>query len=181
MKTGIICERESFLHFCEDGKEILEEQMDYFEEKILKSEKFQNKFEIINYKEPCLIETLLLVHTKSYIEKVVKAGVHDKEDFKETETYTDCPLTKVGAETFCCLHSPKILRKEINTLIELTEEVFKGNLKNGIMVGGGGHHAYRNIGEGFSVYNQGAIVATHLLDKFDKNLKILIFDWGNYK
>jgi len=53
--------------------------------------------------------------------------------------------------------------------------VMEGKFKKVISIGGGLHHAKRNFGEGFCIYNDVAFCAKYLLERYDLN-RILILD-----
>ena len=123
--------------------------------------------------EPAQEKDLKLVHSKDYIEAMKKAskGIILPNIFKYTTTDNLDPSTG---------YLPKGIHKAakiaVGTSLKAAELVFKGKLKKAISLGGGLHHAKREKGEGFCIYNDVAICAQKLLKKGLKRILILDTD-----
>ncbi|MBZ9569315.1 hypothetical protein KJA16_00140 [Patescibacteria group bacterium] len=144
---------EIFLNFI---KEKLPDFKDYFEE--IKP-------------EPATEEDLKLFHSQEYIEAMKKAseGIILPNIFQYATVDNLDPSTGYlprGIE--------KATRIAVGASLLAGELVFEGRFKKAIAIGGGLHHAKREKGEGFCVYNDVAICAQNLLKKGLK--KILILD-----
>jgi len=154
---------EEFLNFLKEKKEF----------PILKAEKASNEdLELICQKD-------YIEFTKNYFERA-NLG----ESYPEGE-----PSVSYGASNgkFFQYHSADNLPREKPGKIEeaaryiigqaklACDLVWQGKFKKIISVGGGLHHAKKNFGEGFCLYNDVAFCARYLLEKY--NLKrILILD-----
>ena len=144
---------ENFLNFL---KKNLPNFKDYFEEIL---------------PEPAKEEDLKLFHAPEYIEAMKKAsrGIILSNIFQYTTIDNLDPLTGYlprGIE--------EATRIAVGTSLTATKLVFGGKFKKAIAIGGGLHHAKRDFGEGFCIYNDVVICAKKLLQKGLK--KILILD-----
>jgi acetoin utilization protein AcuC len=114
---------------------------------------------------------LELAHDKEYIKAIKKAseGIIIPNILEYTSPDNLNPSTG---------YLPKGIDKPARiitgTSLLAGELVFDGEFKKAIGIGGGLHHAKRNFGEGFCVYNDVVICAKNLLEKGVK--KILILD-----
>eukprot|EP01080_Neovahlkampfia_damariscottae_P013009 gene13009-7743_t len=173
-ETAAVVDERLLLENCVDlYSESVKTEIDFF-----LSQKFPLKF--FRFSKPCSTETLLLVHTKEYIEKIEKTKINP-ETKKEVENIDipmkNCFQTKLDVSTVTCQHTEIIMRMETQSLIDLTMKVYDGeSIKNGLMIGGGGHHASSDESSGYCVYNHLGVTINQLLKK-DPNLKILVFDW----
>lgn len=108
---------------------------------------------------PCKEETILLTHSKEYLDKLLlqtlNASEQRKIGFPQSPALTQRELIITQGTIDCCYHA----------------------LNNGIAlnVAGGTHHAFRDRGEGFCLLNDMAVAANHLLS-VKRASKILIID-----
>lgn len=108
---------------------------------------------------PCSEETILLTHSREYLDKLLlqtlSASEQRKIGFPQSPALTERELIITQGTIDCCYHA----------------------LNNGIAlnVAGGTHHAFRDRGEGFCLINDMAVAANHLLYT-RKVSKILIID-----
>jgi acetoin utilization deacetylase AcuC-like enzyme len=152
-KTGIVVDKLLLLENCVEQYTNI---MKYFikaTEDFVKIEENLSKIETFPFSnKECPLEKLYLVHDKEYVNKIekFKYSIEEIEEKKWTEdkSFEGCEIMDINFETTICKHSPKILRLQTQSLIELSEKVYYGDLKNGFMIGGGGHHASRVGGEG---------------------------------
>ena len=123
--------------------------------------------------EPAQEKDLKLVHSQEYIEAMKKAskGIILPNIFQYTTTDNFDPSTG---------YLPKGIHEAskiaVGTSLKAAELVFKGKFKKAISLGGGLHHAKREKGEGFCIYNDVAICAQKLLKKGLKRILILDTD-----
>ena len=117
--------------------------------------------------EPASKGDLLKVHDKSYIDLIFRLA-------KEKKPYDiETPV------------SPEILEAAlliVGGAIQCGEVVFGGGTKRAISIGGGYHHAGRNHGGGFCIFNDIAILVEHLRTNYNaKRFLILDYDvhFGN--
>jgi len=122
---------------------------------------YEGVFEVQNFFIPDRLDraALLAVHDAAYIRKLDEGQLQPKE-----ERRIGFPWSK--------------------TLIEREELITSGTLQGALYalgegvafnVAGGTHHAYRDRGEGFCMYNDIAVAAKHLLDT-KKARKVLVVD-----
>lgn len=147
---------ERFEIFVKFLKEKLPNYKDYFEE--IKP-------------EPAKEEDLKLAHSPEYIESMKKAskGIILPNIFQYTTFDNLDPSTGYlprGIE--------EATRIAVGTSLTAASLVFENKFKKAIAIGGGLHHAKRNFGEGFCIYNDVVISAKKLLNWGLK--KILILD-----
>ncbi|XOB42678.1 MAG: hypothetical protein ACKKMP_01330 [Candidatus Nealsonbacteria bacterium] len=133
---------------------------------------FNNFFELIVPK-PAKDKDLELFHSKEYIEAMKKAskGIILPNIFQYTTTDNLDPSTG---------YLPKGIDKAgkiaVGSSLKAAELVFKGKFKKAISLGGGLHHAKKQKGEGFCIYNDVVISAKALLKKGIKRVLILDTD-----
>ena len=129
----------------------------YFEEKGL----FKLSNVTVLKPEPAGKEELLLVHDESYIDHIFRLAEESKPYDIETPV------------------SPSILEAALLIVggsILAASQVCEGKLKRGISLGGGLHHAGKNYGGGFCLFNDVAIAAQYVRKKFHLK-RILILDY----
>jgi len=116
---------------------------------------------------------LKLVHSQEYIEVIEKAskGIILPNIFQYTTTDNLNPSTGYLPKG---IHTAGKIT--VGTSLKAAELVFKGKFKKAISLGGGLHHAKREKGEGFCIYNDVAICAQKLLKKGLKRILILDTD-----
>jgi acetoin utilization protein AcuC len=104
--------------------------------------------------------TLQLVHTKEYIDYVEKTAA--------THGYLD-------EDTMLTPENVGAVRLIVGSALKASQLVINGTLDLVQAIGGGLHHAGRDHGGGFCVYNDVAICAKYLLE-YHNLRRILIFD-----
>jgi acetoin utilization protein AcuC len=121
----------------------------------------------LNKPRSASIEELLKVHSEDYIDLIFRLA-------KECKGYDfDTPV------------SPEILEAAlliVGGAIECGEVVLNGRASRAISIGGGFHHAGRNYGGGFCIFNDIAILVEHLRANYGvKRFLILDYDvhFGN--
>jgi len=122
---------------------------------------------------PATEDDLKLFHIQEYIEAMKKAsaGIFLPNIFQYTTTDNFDPLTGYlprGIE--------EATRVSVGTSLIATKLVFEGKFKKAIALGGGLHHAKKDFGEGFCVYNDVVICAKKLLKWGTKRILILDTD-----
>jgi len=107
-------------------------------------------------------EELLLVHSREYIEKVKRLSEkgHGMLDFGDT------PAFKGMFEASCYL---------VGGTLVAVDMVMSGRCLHAFNPGGGLHHADRDSGAGFCVFNDVAIAVRYLLDKWNVR-KVMVLD-----
>lgn len=109
--------------------------------------------------DPCDADTVLLTHTKTYLDKLLNQGLSSKEQraigLPQSPELTHRELLITQGTVDCCYHA----------------------FANGVAlnVAGGTHHAFSDRGEGFCLLNDFAVAANYLLQT-PKLEKILIID-----
>jgi acetoin utilization protein AcuC len=117
--------------------------------------------------QPALKEDLLRVHDEGYVDFVFRLARERKPYDMETPV------------------SPEILEAAlliVGGAIECGKAVFDGKAKRAISIGGGYHHAGRNHGGGFCLFNDIAVLIEYLRIKYDvKRFLVLDYDvhFGN--
>ena len=128
-----------------------------FEEKGI----FKNPDVAILRPKPAKKEDLLLVHEESYVNHIFELAEQCKPYDIETPV------------------SPSILEAALLIVggsMLVTEMVYRGELKRGISLGGGLHHAGKNYGGGFCLFNDVAIATQHARQRLHAK-RILIVDY----
>jgi len=129
----------------------------YFEEK--------NLFSLPNITlitpKPAKKEDLLKVHTRDYVEHIFSLA-------ERGEPYDiDTPTSKSILEALMYI---------IGGVLKAGEAVVSGEFERAVALGGGFHHAGRNYGGGFCLFNDIAILIEHLREKFGLR-KFLVLDY----
>jgi acetoin utilization deacetylase AcuC-like enzyme len=109
--------------------------------------------------DPCDADTVLLTHTKTYLDKLLHQGLSPKEQ------------RAIGLP-----QSPELTHREL-LITQGTVDCCHHAFANGVAlnVAGGTHHAFSDRGEGFCLLNDFAVAANYLLQT-PKLEKILIID-----
>jgi acetoin utilization protein AcuC len=122
---------------------------------------------VLTEPQPASKEDLLRVHDETYVHLIFRLA-------KERKPYDiETPV------------SPEILEAAlliVGGAIECGKAVFEGKVKRAISVGGGYHHAGRDYGGGFCIFNDIAILVEHLRANYNvKRFLILDYDvhFGN--
>lgn len=111
--------------------------------------------------QPASKKDLLSVHETSYVDLILRLAKEDKPYDIETPV------------------SQKILEAAMlitGGAITCGESIYDRKAKRGISLGGGYHHAGRNYGGGFCLFNDVAILVEHLRDKYHVE-RFLILDY----
>jgi len=119
-------------------------------------------------------EDLLLICEKDYIEftkkyfEAANLGESYNGKFFQYHSIDNLPVGRPGK-------IEKAARYVIGQSKLACDLIQKGKFKKAISIGGGLHHAKRNYGEGFCIYNDLAFCAKYLIKKYNLK-KILILD-----
>lgn len=127
-----------------------------FREELLRE---RSRFEIVEPKH-ATEEEILTIHDPLYVDYVKKTAA--RSGFLELDT----PLSPGMDE------QAKLV---VGAALKGAERVINGNSSKAVVIGGGMHHAGVDYGGGFCIYNDVAIAAKMLLDKY-KLKRILIID-----
>jgi len=117
--------------------------------------------------QPASKEDLLRVHDEGYVDLIFRLAKENKPYDIETPV------------------SPEILEAAlliVGGAIECGKAVYEGKAKRTISIGGGYHHAGRNYGGGFCIFNDIAVLVEHLRTNYNvKRFLILDYDvhFGN--
>ena len=111
--------------------------------------------------EPAKREDLLLVHEEGYVNRIFELARESKPYDIET------PVSPTILEAALLIVGGSML---------VAEKVYRGELRRGVSLGGGLHHAGKNYGGGFCLFNDVAIAAQHLRKRLHVK-KILIIDY----
>ena len=117
--------------------------------------------------QPASKEDLLRVHDKSYIDLIFRLANERKPYDVETPV------------------SPEILEAAlliVGGAIECGKAVYEGKVKRAISIGGGYHHAGKDYGGGFCIFNDVAVLIEHLKANYGvKRFLVLDYDvhFGN--
>jgi len=117
--------------------------------------------------QPASKETLLRVHKEEYIDLIFRLAKENKPYDVET------PVSSKILEAALLL---------VGGAIQCGEAIFDGKAKRAISLGGGYHHAGRDYGGGFCLFNDIAVLVEHLRSKHSvKRFLILDYDvhFGN--
>ncbi len=110
------------------------------------------------------VEWIKQNHTAEYIERVRTACAAGVE-------FIDTPDSVIGPRSF------EIALYAAGSVLALIDAVIEGRIKNGFVAcRPPGHHAEADRSMGFCLFNNAAIGARYLLEKFDLN-RVLILDW----
>lgn len=109
--------------------------------------------------QPCPVETVLLAHTREYVDKLI------------LQQLTPSEQRKIGFP-----QSPQLTQREL-VITQGTIDCCQYAMQKGIAlnVAGGTHHAFANHGEGFCLLNDFGVAANFLLHH-DLAKRILIID-----
>ena len=143
--------------------------VDFIKEKV---PNFKNYFEEIK-PSPADDEDLKLVHSEEYIKAITKAS----EGFILPNILKYSTPDNFDRQTG---YLPKGIEKAARIVVGGSllagNLVFKRKFKKAISIGGGLHHAKKEKGEGFCIYNDVAICAKNLFKKGAKRILILDTD-----
>ena len=114
--------------------------------------------------KPATLKQIKSVHDKYYIERVERACL-------KGEHLLDSVDTAISAESF------RVALLAAGGVIQLTDAVMTERIRNGFaLLRPPGHHAERDKALGFCIFNNVAIAAKHLQEKYGLK-RILIIDW----
>ena len=124
---------------------------------------FDGQCRLISDYPPATEEDLLRVHTKQYINFI--------------KNYAAKGGGFLGDSTYITKNTHEIALLAVGGAIRAAEEVVAGKAEFGLgLIRPPGHHASREKYGGYCIYNNAAILARYLQNKFGLN-KILILDW----
>ncbi|MBS7606014.1 MAG: histone deacetylase [Candidatus Bathyarchaeia archaeon] len=131
--------------------------MEYFEKKGL--------FNLPNISlikpEPIKRDVLLSVHSKEYVDYIYRLAMMN-------EPYDiDTPTSEKILEALMYI---------IGGVVKAGEAIFRGEFERAVALGGGFHHAGRDYGGGFCLFNDISILIEYLRDKFEVK-KFLVLDY----
>ncbi|WP_422691106.1 histone deacetylase [Candidatus Methylopumilus universalis] len=113
------------------------------------------------------IDVINLVHTKEYIHLVKQ----------ESEKLTKSTAKLSTGDTVISKHSYQVARKSVGAVTEGVDQIMKGKASSGFVFSRPpGHHATKDQGMGFCIFNNVAIAAKYLQMKYGIN-RILIVDF----
>ncbi|MEM1514785.1 MAG: histone deacetylase [Candidatus Bathyarchaeia archaeon] len=132
--------------------------MEYFEKKDL----FNAPNISLIKPEPIKKETLLKAHNKEYVDYIFRlAELNEPYDI-------ETPTSKSILEAVMYI---------IGGVIRTGEAVYSGEFERAVALGGGYHHAGRNYGGGFRLFNDIAVLIEYLRERFDiKRFLVLDYD-----
>ncbi|MGB7297276.1 MAG: histone deacetylase [Candidatus Aminicenantales bacterium] len=129
---------------------------------MLEEEKIFTSFPIISPR-PATQEEVALIHTREYIERI-------KETAGRERVFLD-PDTSTSPRSY------EVALLAVGGLLEATDRVMEGKIQNGFaLVRPPGHHAEAAQARGFCIFNNIAVAAQYLINKW-KLRRILIVDW----
>lgn len=113
------------------------------------------------------IDVINLVHSKEYI-RLVK---------EESEKLTESSALLSTGDTVISKQSYQVARKSVGAVIEGADQIMKGKVSSAFAFSRPpGHHATKDRGMGFCIFNNVAIAAKYLQNKYGVN-RILIVDF----
>lgn len=113
------------------------------------------------------IDVINLVHSKEYIHLVKQ----------ESEKLTKLTAKLSTGDTVISKHSYEVARKSVGAVTEGVDQIMKGKASSGFVFSRPpGHHATKDRGMGFCIFNNVAIAAKYLQMKYGIN-RILIVDF----
>ena len=113
------------------------------------------------------IDVINLVHSKEYIHLVKR----------ESERLTKSTAKLSTGDTVISKHSYQVARKSVGAVTEGVDQIMKGKASSGFIFSRPpGHHATKDRGMGFCIFNNVAIAAKYLQKKYGIN-RILIVDF----
>ncbi len=161
MKTGVVkdwryTEHDMGVHHPESPRRI---QAIY---QMLEEEKDLASLPVIEPR-PASLEEIARIHTPGYVEQI-------KDTAGRERVYLD-PDTSTSPRSY------EIARLAAGGLLATADRVMEGEIQNGFaLVRPPGHHAEASQARGFCIFNNVAVAAQHLIDKWELR-RILIVDW----
>ncbi|WP_209979032.1 acetoin utilization protein AcuC [Paenibacillus eucommiae] len=119
---------------------------------------------VIRRPRPAMERELLRVHTSSYIE-VVKGLSYTSPEERWLNEANRFGLDTEDTPYFPRMHD--ITSTIVGGSITAADIVMSGEAPHALHLGGGLHHAMRNKGAGFCVYNDASATIAHLREKYD--------------
>lgn len=113
-------------------------------------------------------DELTLIHTYDYI-NAIKHASHGILSESESKKYG---LANEDTSQFKQMHQHSA--RIVGGALKLADMIVNGKLKNGCHLGGGLHHALPGRANGFCIYNDVAITAKYLSQKYD--MKVMVID-----
>jgi acetoin utilization deacetylase AcuC-like enzyme len=113
---------------------------------------------------PASLEWISTVHSPDYIERV-------KNESRSGQGYVDSPDSPAGRDSF------EVAQMAAGAPLAAIDEVMTGRVRNAFCaVRPPGHHALKNRAMGFCLFNNVAIAARYLQQKY-RLARVLIVDW----
>jgi acetoin utilization deacetylase AcuC-like enzyme len=113
------------------------------------------------------IDVISLVHSKEYIHLVKQ----------ESENLTQSTAKLSTGDTVISKHSYQVAKKSVGAVTEGVDQIMRGKASSGFVFSRPpGHHATKDRGMGFCIFNNVAIAAKYLQKKYGIN-RILIVDF----
>ena len=106
--------------------------------------------------------------TRKYFQAAYLGQVEDEGAFFQYHTMDNHPMGRPGKLE----EAARMVIGQAKLAVDLVQS---GQFKKAISLGGGLHHAKRNFGEGFCIYNDVAFTGTYLIEQY-KLERILILD-----
>ena len=176
MDTGFVYDKRLFEYRTGVGAHVFSDTNDLIEpyfhiDNSLSKERFYN-----------LLKKLKILDDLKII-KVRKAGineislVHNIEYINKINILSKSKGGDAGYGTLFSKHAFEISSLAIGGLIDLSEKVYLGEIKNGFaLIRPPGHHALESSGYGFCIFNNVAIASESIKEKYNLS-RIAILDW----
>jgi acetoin utilization deacetylase AcuC-like enzyme len=161
MKTGIVKDWRYAEHKMGDDHPESPQRIRVIYE-MLEQEKIFSSFPIVEPR-PAKHEEVALIHTREYIRQIEGTAGRDR-------VYLD-PDTSTSPRSY------EVSLLAAGGLLEAADRIMEGKIQNGFaLVRPPGHHAEASQARGFCIFNNIAIAAQYLIEKW-KLRRILIVDW----
>ncbi|XP_071476310.1 histone deacetylase 6-like [Diadema antillarum] len=129
-----------------------------------------------------LVERCIQVPTRPITDEEI-LSLHSEEYLQTLKTISSLPADELQTlaesydSVFLCNESFEVVRLVAGGLLNLTEKVVKGELRNGCaVVRLSGHHAQRDRANGYSILNSVSLAAKQARTKWGVD-RVLIVDW----
>ena len=123
-----------------------------------------------------LHDPFVLVKLREATEQEI-VRIHDPAYYQLIESTSGCGARQLDPDTHVSSETYRIAKLAAGGLLALVDSVYAGETSNGFaLVRPPGHHAERDRGMGFCIYNNIAIAAQYALDR-GLARKVLVVDW----